>query len=255
MTRYKLSFSYVGKFFFGFQIQDKKRTVQGELLKALQKISSDIDSITSCGRTDRGVHSLCHVIHFDSDFIFDKRRIVRTLNSLLPNDISVLEITFVSDDFDARRSAISREYRYLFSNQDIPDKYSEFILFLPYFFDFGYSELFSQFLIGEHDFSRFRKKGSMEKSTVRTIYDCSFIAHSSSSLFGQGALTNVLYEFRIVGNAFLYQMVRNLMGAWVQLMCLNYSFNEFREFFLYGKGSFNYSPVPATGLCLVGVNY
>ena len=130
MYRYKLEVAYVGKNYAGSQIQlakngtvETKPTIQGELEKAIStligaKSSNQIRTIKTLfsGRTDAGVSARAQVVHFESDKEFVASKFIRSVNKLLPNDISVASLEKVDNSFHAQMSAKQRHYEYRFTN-------------------------------------------------------------------------------------------------------------------------------------------
>jgi len=114
--RVKAIISYDGTSYYGYQVQTKTKeiTIQGEIQKVLKQIFSKEIIVHSSGRTDRGVHAIGQVIHFDlEDDGIDLGKLRWSINGLLPNDIHFNSLEKVSDDFHARYSASSKEYRYI----------------------------------------------------------------------------------------------------------------------------------------------
>ena len=110
--RIKLVISYDGAPYMGFQIQGDEKTIELELVKALKNVTLEDIKIYASGRTDKGVHALGQVIHFDTSKNISLYGWKRALNSFLPDDIRVMDVEYVSDDFHARFSAKSKEYHY-----------------------------------------------------------------------------------------------------------------------------------------------
>lgn len=157
MAKMALKVSYIGTDFSGSQIQKTGRTVEGVLLSALIDLkltdSAESADISSSGRTDAGVHALGQVITFNTND--PTLSIPRIINSKLPKDIRAWAYAIVPDDFDPRRDAVSRFYRYYIVSQK---------------YDISKMREAARLLVGTHDFSNFSKKDKKEiKSTVRTI--------------------------------------------------------------------------------------
>ena len=111
--RYKIEFSYDGTNFNGYQLQPNLRTVQGELEKTVSYLNRQTyTSVQSSGRTDKGVHALGQVAHFDLEIDTTLDKIKRGLNSNLPEDIHVISVSRVNEDFHARFNALGKEYIY-----------------------------------------------------------------------------------------------------------------------------------------------
>ncbi len=154
--RAALKVAYIGTEYHGFQIQPEERTVEGELIRALEetKLIKDRKSAryNAAGRTDAGVHATGQVIAFDTDN--PGLTTPRTINTHLPDDIWVWARAEVSNGFDARRSAVSREYRYILYS---PGK------------DISKLRRASKILIGLNDFANFTVKESRDMNTKRVI--------------------------------------------------------------------------------------
>lgn len=207
MLRYKCTIAYDGSGFLGYQIQPKGRTVQGELEAALKRIHKDEDiHVTGSGRTDAGVHAVGQVIHFDSPCNIPIDRWPIVLNSALPDDISVQHIEEVTSDFHARYSVIQKEYRYKVYTGKIRDPFSRnYAYHFPYEINEDQMRQASQYLIGTHDFTSFCSAKTEVIDRVRTINEISFIR------------SNHELEVRFIGNGFLYNMVRILMGTLLEV--------------------------------------
>ena len=110
--RYLITFSYDGSNFYGYQIQNNERTVQGEIEKVLTKINGNKKiTISASGRTDRGVHAINQKAHFDCEL--DGNKIFNSMNKMLPKDIYIKKIEKVDNDFHARFSVQKKEYIYI----------------------------------------------------------------------------------------------------------------------------------------------
>ena len=213
---------------------------------------SDASGLVVAGRTDTGVHAAGQVVHFDTEKPLSPNSIRLALNTLLKDDIRVLDVSEVSSDFSARFSAKAREYVYFFTEKRVPlilrDRVAR-IRFVPDTSDF---QKFCQLITGTHDFICFRKKGANEKSTIRTVYHVSIQKVQKYDLYGEPLS---VFEFRIIANGFLYRMVRNLLGALFALASSKYSIEDFENFFLGKESIFRYHAASARGLCLYKVYY
>ena len=207
MTRYLISFGYEGRNFFGSQKQPDKRTVQDELNKAIcTLIKNNSTRIIMAGRLDRGVSAKCHTAHFDAEPIEDEFKFLNSLNAVLPEDIAVFRISKVDDNFHAQKSATFRHYRYTIRNSFVKPVFNKNVLFVKKTLDF---ELMKQAILeiqGEHDFSAF-KTTSDNPSSVCTIYFANICKREIEYANG-----NYL-KIDIVGNRFLYNMVRAIVGT------------------------------------------
>lgn len=207
MNKVVLLLAYRGTHYAGWQKQPNHLSVQTVLEQSLQKITGTLVPVASSGRTDSGVHAYGQVAHFPqpAHASFEhESRIKRTLNATLPHDIVVRDVAITScPTFHSRFSAIAKEYRYTLSKQIKP---------LPWHYGFCYPpkrpfhvDLMKEgtrYLLGTHDFASFANHGREYTSTVRTLY--TFAIEEDD----QGLVTIICK-----GNGFLYKMVRNLVGA------------------------------------------
>lgn len=207
MQRYKCIISYDGSGFSGYQVQPNKRTVQSELEAALAKIhKGDNSRVVGSGRTDAGVHAKGQVIHFDSPIAIPEQKWEIALNSLLPEDISVLSVKEVSESFHARFDAIGKEYRYVLHLSSKWDPFQrKFAFQYPYALNIEVMQRASNFLLGTHDFTSFCSAKTEVKDKIRTIETIDF------------TLDGDLLTIRFVGNGFLYNMVRILVGTLLEV--------------------------------------
>jgi len=190
-TRIALKLAYIGDRYHGFQIQPNVRTVESELFSSLEKslIVEDIKEARYSGaaRTDRGVHAAGQVVAFDAGTGFGRLggSLPRIVNSNLPDDIWVLAYAEVCCDFDPRRNAVSRTYRYFLYNRDyaVPDMRES-----------------SQLFIGTHDFSNFTKD---RDDTIRTIDEIEIHEHKRDRF--------IVIDVR--ARSFLWNMVRRIVFA------------------------------------------
>lgn len=204
MERLKCTINYDGSRFSGFQIQPKKRTVQGELEKALMKMHKGKHiRIQASGRTDTGVHALGQAIHFDSPYDIPVLNWRQALNTLLPNDLYVKEVVAVPSTFHARYDAVEKEYRYYVWHEEEPDVFKRnYAYHFPYKLDIAAIQNACTYLEGTHDFTTLSSaKATTKGSKERTLYQVSCIKQGSE------------IEFIIRGNGFLYNMVRIIVGV------------------------------------------
>ena len=241
--RLALIIEYVGTDYSGFQFQENASTIQGELEKSINCLTGDIVRIKGAGRTDAGVHAKNQVIAFDSKFSDDLDVYFRGINYYLPESISVKSIFEVSQDFDPRRDATSRVYKYTILNSDSPSP----LLRRTTNFDSDYMDIeimkkASQMFLGVHDFKKFCSPVKTGLSTVREIFD-SKIDHENSLIF-----------YTVEGNAFLPRQVRRMVGSLLKIAKGKMNLDELFEL-ICAKGD-NISPsLPANGLCLEKVNF
>ena len=218
--RYKLTISYDGGDFYGFQRQRGLISVQQCLEEALStKLNAPVTTVCA-GRTDAGVHALGQVVHFDCDADLPADFGFR-LNPLLPESIAVLSCEAAPEGFHARFSAKKKTYRYdiYLSKIHAPLK-RRYAHVCVYDVDVNEMKKACEYLVGEHDFRSFALAESVRgKSTVRTIYDI----HIEE---GEGGK---LLSIFVTGNGFLHNMVRAIAGTLIDI----------------GRGRFSSSDMPA----------
>lgn len=212
---YRLTIQYDGSHFYGWQKQSStsEQTIQGEIEKALEKITNRqlINTIGS-GRTDAGVHALGQVIRVETQSPMELARLINGGNALLPPAIKILEAQEVTSDFHPIFSARSKEYIYLFAETISPFERHR-IAMSPRNLDIGAMRAGCELLVGEHDFVNFFCTGTPVKSTIRTIYSAELMDLPAHSFLHS---TDV-WQISFCGSGFLKQMVRLLIGALWQL--------------------------------------
>lgn len=205
--------SYNGAPFSGFARQNDQLTVQGNIEEALELLFRRPIETTCAGRTDSGVHALCQVISFDLlDDEWARRKpetFLRSLNALTDENISIREVRPMQEDFSARFSALSREYRYFIcTDAATPLLMDKFSWHLERPLDIARMASASQYLLGEHDFKSFcMAVSAKDKPTHRYVGEISF---SQEEIWGSHFVV-----MRVVGNAFLHSMVRTMVGTLV----------------------------------------
>jgi len=243
MERYQIILAYDGTLFEGSQRQAKARTVQGELEKALRQIGWTERSVLMAGRTDTGVHASGQVAAFDFLWAHGLEDLQRALNANLSQDMAVMSVNIVSDDFHPRFSATSRRYRYrLFCqpNRDpLRDRYAWRVW--PEV-DGDALRRSACLFIGEHDFAAFGSPPRKESSTIRTLMQANWQQEGDE------------WFFDVQANAFLYHMVRRLVFVQVAVAQERLSVDEVARA-LSEQAECLTGLAPAEGLTLVQVTY
>lgn len=203
MQRVVLAVEYNGCLFHGFQKQKSAaNTVQAALEKALSSVANEVVTVVCAGRTDAGVHATNQILHFDTLAQRPTTAWVSGVNSQLPDGVRVLWAQNISEDFHARFSATARTYRYLLYPSDVrPAILFQQLSWTQWRLDAEVMHEAAQVLVGEHDFSSFRAAQCQATSPVRTV--------NAVTVQQSGQL--IICE--ISANAFLYHMVRNIIGA------------------------------------------
>lgn len=204
MVKMKCTVSYDGTYFFGYQVQPGKRTVQREIETALSRMHHGKPvKITASGRTDSGVHAFGQVFHFESPLNIPEENWSRALNSLLPGDICIRKTETVPDDFHARYSVREKEYRYRLLTRQEPDLFRRLYTWhITRPLDRSKMNQAAGYITGTHDFSCFCAANTSVKDKVRTIYRLEIVDEENSETV-----------IRIAGSGFLYQMVRIITGT------------------------------------------
>lgn len=207
MERIKLTIEYDGTNFSGYQVQPGKRTIQGEIEKALEKIYQQKVETFASGRTDAGVHAYGAVLHFDPPKELKNPKIQESINAYLPEDVKVINLEKVDESFDARFSSKKKTYVYKFylSKFERP-LLRNYALMVDDRVDVEKMKQACKYLVGERDYRSFVARKSGKTNFVRTIYsaDIEKIAENE-------------YQFKISGNGFLYNMVRIIMGTLINI--------------------------------------
>ncbi|MBY0580039.1 MAG: tRNA pseudouridine(38-40) synthase TruA [Burkholderiales bacterium] len=202
--RIAIGLEYDGSGFHGWQSQPFGCTLQDEIEAAVSVIAGGKTEVFGAGRTDRGVHALRQVAHFDIGVERPLQAWVRGVNSHLPQGIAVLWARPVADEFHARFSAISRRYRYLLLNRAVrPGLMNGKVGWCHWLLDVEKMQEGASHLVGEHDFSAFRAAECQANSPVRELHAIDIARHGD------------LVVFDISANAFLHHMVRNIVGSLV----------------------------------------
>lgn len=213
MNIYKAKIQYLGTSYCGWQIQPSDKTVQGSLNKALRQINKGQEVITlGSGRTDSGVHALGQVVKISMDLLIGPLELTKALNSLLPEDIRVIEIELASEDFHPIQNAEWKEYLYFFSmNKDLSVFHKPFVANAPSNLDFNKMKTASKLFIGEHDFKDFQCVGTEVNSTIRSIFSCELEPYTDD--WGLFPKEESIYMLSVKGSGFLKQMVRLIVGS------------------------------------------
>jgi tRNA pseudouridine38-40 synthase len=234
---------YDGTDFFGFQVQARERTVQGEIERALQAITGSEARLVGAGRTDRGVHARGQVVAFKVEWKHDLPMLQRALNALLAADVAILEVGTALPGFHPRFSAVKRTYRYTVLNQVWRSSLARRTAWhVAQPLDPDRLAQASHCLVGAHDFATFGQPPQGENS-VRKVMRAEWVVQ-------QPFLT-----FDIEANAFLYRMVRSIVGTLVEVGSGQVQVREFEATLRARDRSLVKKVAPAHGLCLMRVDY
>lgn len=240
--RYKLTLSYDGAYFYGFQRQTDLISVQEEVEKALTIIFKDEVKIKGAGRTDASVHAYGQVAHFDHEQFIPLDKLKKAINKIIAPHIYIRNIEIVDNDFHARISAKSKEYRYYISTNEFDPLKSNYIYFYNHKIDIYNIEQAMKLFIGTKDFKAL-SKGHEKENTIRTIY--SFEVKEQ----------NGIYEFIIKGNGFLRNMVRIIMAIILKYNEEKISLEDITKIIEGTNRSKAPWLAPANGLYLYNIEY
>ena len=202
--RYKCIVAYDGTNFHGFQVQNDLRCVQSEIEAALLIITKKKTKIYGAGRTDAGVHAYGQVFHFDFDVVMKPEFMKNAINCRLPNDIHILKVEHVSDNFHARFGALAKTYEYLMDFGEVDPLKVNYRWYYKYKLNIDLLKESSKVFIGTHDFKAITKNHKLE-NTVRTIYSIDF------------ELDGSLLKIKFRGNGFLHNQVRIMVAMMVEV--------------------------------------
>ncbi|MFP7300110.1 tRNA pseudouridine(38-40) synthase TruA [Neobacillus niacini] len=245
MIRYKCIISYDGSGFSGYQVQPKKRTVQSVIEAVLTKMHKGSPvKISASGRTDAGVHAKGQVIHFDSHLPLPEEKWELALNSMLPEDISVLSVERADPAFHARFDAKGKEYRYYLDLSPKRDPFQRHYAYHhPYPLNIEAMREATVYLLGTHDFSSFCSARTEVEDKVRTIETIEILQDEYR------------ISFTFIGNGFLYNMVRILVGTLLEVGTGNRQPEEMVEILGKKDRRFAGKTAPGQGLYLWQVFY
>ncbi|AEM79570.1 tRNA pseudouridine(38-40) synthase TruA [Thermoanaerobacter wiegelii] len=193
---------YDGTNYHGWQYQENAVTVQEVLQKAIKKVTGEEVNLIGASRTDTGVHALYQVANFRTNTKIPAEKLPYALNSVLPDDIVVVQAKDVEDSFHARYSAKRKRYKYIILNRKFPmPTMRNYCWHISYPLSIEKMKKAASYLIGTHDFSAFKASGSSKTSTIRTVYDLTIEKNEE------------FINIEIEANGFLYNMVRIIVGT------------------------------------------
>ena len=250
---WKLTLEYDGTKYHGWQEQINAKTIQGELRKAAEDLFGGRVELGGAGRTDAGVHALQQVAHMK--FLrrgevgvkrsnFKPQEIIYGLNDRLPADICIIDVSEVHPNFHARHEARTRTYMYQISTRKTAFDKKQ-VWWIKDKLDVAAMAKCAKLLVGRHDFSAFRKQDPSrpEESTIVAVDAAEVI------------LDNHLIIFRITASHFLWNMVRRLMGALVEVGRHTVSIEEFEKILTNDSREMNALTAPPSGLFLARIEY
>ncbi|MBQ4097976.1 MAG: tRNA pseudouridine(38-40) synthase TruA [Clostridia bacterium] len=241
----KLTVTYDGTNYCGWQVQPNKITVQEVIEKALLTLTGEKIKVIGSGRTDAGVHAEGQVAHFKREKEnIPPEKFALALNIILPDDVKIVKSERADDDFSARRSAKRKTYVYrtYVSTAILPlkDRYALQLEKQP---DVSAMKECAKLIEGEHDFKAFCSSGTSVKTTVRTVYSIDIEERGNEIIFS------------VTGNGFLYNMVRIIVGTLLAVGRGKIGKKEVEDMLATGKRALGGKTIPAKGLTLLSVEY
>jgi len=242
MFNYKLTLQYDGTKYAGWQIQENALSIQEVIKSSIQQILQEEVNLIGAGRTDAGVHALGQVANFTLDKELDLFRFKYSINSVLPDDISITNIESVDEKFHSRFSAKKRSYIYLISNQKSPffDRYS-----YNYYSELNQQKLneISSVMIGSKDFTSFSKLNPEVQNKNCEVFEARWRKQKN------------LFIFYIEANRFLYGMVRAIVGTLLKAHSSENPIDYMEKIFEKKSRDAAADAVPAKGLFLYKIRY
>ncbi len=247
MPRYRATLAYDGTAYMGFQRQLTSPTIQLSIETALQQVTGQAVTLMGAGRTDAGVHASGQVIAFDVEWKHPDEALLRAINAHLPPDIALQSIC-QHEGFHPRYDALSRRYVYTVINT--PNRhplYHQSAWHVRGDISLVAMQTVAEMLIGVHDFRAFGQDPQGGDSTIREV----FISAWTSTPIPDGALL----RYTVEANAFLYHMVRRMVGAQVLVGRGKLSIAQFTQIFADGALEKIKQIAPSHGLVLEKVRY
>lgn len=242
--RFLIKFSYDGTAYNGYQYQPGLDTIQERLEKALQIINNNKKTtITSTGRTDKGVHALCQYAHADLDVDITEYKLKRAMNSNLPDDIHVIETHIVPDDFHARYNVLSKEYKYYINLGEYNPLERNYVFQYNYILNVKAMQEAIKIFEGTHDFRAFVTENKEKENCIRTI--------TNATVEQKG--NKIIITF--IGDGFLRYQVRNMVGILIKVGENKISTEDVEKILESKDRTTSGKTAPAVGLYLTKVTY
>jgi len=245
MPNFRLTLSYDGTAFHGWQTQPGLRTVQETVEKALAElVGAPRVRLNASGRTDTGVHAVAQVANFQADTRLSPEVVLRATNARMPEDVVIRRCEAVPDGFDANRDAVRKLYRYVMHDGDVPDLFQRrHCHHLRYKLDVPTMKQAARALLGTHDFRCFETEWPNRATSVRTI------THVGVNRFGEWVWLDV------EADGFLYNMVRAIAGTLTNIGRGFWPVEYLAALIAAGDRTRAGPTAPAKGLFLMRVTY
>lgn len=244
MPNFLITIAFDGSRYHGFQVQDNALSVCEVFQDAVEKVMKKRWDVKGCSRTDSGVHALEYCLSMNCDSTIPPEGLCIALDHCLPDDITVLKVQIVSEDFHARYHCVGKEYTYRVFNSVTKDPFRPTgVLRYPWEIDVSELHQQAQDLVGEHDFSSFCAKAGLGEDMVRRIYSFSVTREQDDVLFV------------VRGDGFLYNMVRIMVGTLLFIASGRIQSGSIPDIIRSKNRDVAGKTVPAKGLYLTKVFY
>ncbi len=252
----KLTISYDGANYVGWQRQPNGESVQGRIEDALAKMTGKRTAVTAAGRTDAGVHALAQVAHFVTSSKIPCHGFIAGLNSMLPDDIAILAAEDAASGFNARRDAKGKIYRYrLFVSRIRSPLLLGRCWQVRGPLDLAAMKKAAAVLVGEHDFASFRAAGCGSRHAKRRIMRIAFKVSAASKSRCDAMHKGRIIDIEFHGDGFVRHMIRNIAGTLVDVGEGRKSPDDIAQILTARKREQAGRCAPACGLYLVEVLY
>ena len=242
--RYLINFSYDVSNYSGFQKQKGLETIEENLEQALTKINNGKKTtITATGRTDKGVHALSQYGHADIEVDITEKKLKRALNSNLPDDIHVINVLEVDDNFHARYNAVEKTYKYIINLGEYNPIERNYVFQYNYDLDIDSMKEAIKYFLGEHDFRAFVTDNKEKENCVRKITKVSIKKDKEKLIIS------------FTGNGFMRYQVRNMVGLLIKIGENKLSPKDVDKILKSKDRTKSGKTAPAEGLYLVDVKF
>jgi tRNA pseudouridine38-40 synthase len=253
MRNLKVTLSYDGADFCGWQVQPDASTVQGTLASAIGRITGEKVLPQGSGRTDAGVHALAQVVTFVTESSVPTANFLRALNDILPASVRVLAVEEAPPEFHARHSARAKTYRYRIYRPSIcPPFLARYVWHYPYPLEEEEMQQAAKLVVGEHDFTSFAAADPERSREDASVPPASNVRKIFSSAWER--LEDELV-YTVCGSGFLHHMVRNLVGTFILVGRGTLQADDVTRILAARSRSAAGATAPASGLYLVNVEY
>lgn len=244
MRNIKLTLEYDGTNYAGWQRQTNAVTVEQKVEEAIEKLTGNHCEVIGSSRTDSGVHARAYVCNFFTDSAIPENKLKGAINNFLPEDIVARECEEVSLDFHSRFCSKGKRYIYtVFNGRQRPVILRNYTYYYHRELNIENMKKAAKYLVGTYDFSAFKNKGSKPRNSIRTVTEVGIVKKGDFVIF------------TVTGNAFLYNMVRIIVGTLLDVGCGRFEVDYIKYILDSKDRSKAGKSAPAAGLLLDEVFY